>query len=99
VRARSIADLASLSAPSAKKLCFEARGKTLLSANSEALLTSLVGKALHKRATLASKGRTKAVISPCDATSSDEATLAYSMAKRKAFKVRPKASQPNRANF
>ena len=59
----------------------------------------LVGKALYKRVKFSSKGRTKAVASPCEATPSGEAILASPMAKRKAFKARPKASQPNRANF
>jgi len=41
VRATSIVDLALLSAPGANKLCREVRGKALLSANSETLLTSI----------------------------------------------------------
>ena len=72
MRASNIADPASLSAPSAKKLCREARGKTLLSANSEALLSLLVGKTIHNRANFASKGRTKGVALPCEATPSGE---------------------------
>ena len=64
MRANSVTDPMSFSAPSAKKLCHEAKGKALLSANSEALLTSLAGKALHNKAKFASKGKTKAVTSP-----------------------------------
>ena len=52
-RANSVADPALLSAPSAKKLCCKAP----LGTNSEAHLTSLTGKVLHKRAKFASKGR------------------------------------------
>ena len=89
VRANNVADLVSLSLLSTKKLYYEARGKALLGANSEALLISLAGKALHNRAKFASKSRTKAVTSPCEATSLGEAILASSIAKRKAFKVRP----------
>ena len=47
----------------AKQLCREARGKTLLNAISKAPLTSLAGKALHKRAKFASMGITKVVAS------------------------------------
>jgi len=50
VRANNVTDLASLLAPNAKVLCREARGKARLSANSEALLTLLVGRILHCRA-------------------------------------------------
>ena len=98
VRANNIANPTSLSAPSTKNLRREARGKALLSANIEALLISLTGKTLH-RARFASKGRTKAVTSPRKATPPGEAILASPIAKRKVFKARPKASQPNRANF
>jgi len=73
------------STPSAKKLYREARGKTLLSANSEALLTSLAGKAMHNRAKFGSKGRTKVVTSPYEATPPGEAILDSPIAKRKAF--------------
>ena len=85
VRANSIADLASFSAPSVNKLCREAGGKALLSANSKALLTSLAGKALHNRAKFTSKGRTKAVASSCEVTLSGEVLLALPIAKRKAL--------------
>ena len=95
----NVADLTLLSAPRVKILCREARGKTRLSANSEVLLTSLAGRTLHGRAKFTSKGRTRKVASPCEANPSGEATLALPIVKRKAFKARPKASQPNRANF
>ena len=87
-----------LLAPSANKLYLEARGKALPSANNEALLTSLVEKALHNRAKFASTGRTKTVASSCEATPC-EATLASPMPKKKALRARPKASQPNMASF
>jgi len=61
VCANNVADLASLSAPSAKILCREVRGKARMSAINEALLTSLVGRTLHGRAKFASKGRTRTV--------------------------------------
>jgi len=67
---------ATFSAPNAKKLCREARGKALLSANCKALRTSLAGKALHNRAKFTSKGRTKSITSPCEATPSGEAIWA-----------------------
>jgi len=91
VRANSVSDLASLSASSAKILYHEDRGKARLSANNEALLTSLAGRTLHGRAKFASKSRTRTT---CEATFSGEATLASPMVKRKAFKARPKTSQP-----
>ena len=99
VRANNVADLASLLAPSAKILCREAIGKARLSANSEAFLTLLVERTLHGRVKFTSKGRTKKVASPCKAYPSGEAALASPIVKRKAFKARPKTSQPNRANF
>jgi len=68
VHANSVSDPASLSASSAKVLCHEGRGKARLSANSEALLTSLAGRTLHVRAKFASKSKTRTVASPCDAT-------------------------------
>ena len=98
-RAANVADLVSLSASSAKKLCHKARGKTLLSANNEALLTLLVGKTLHSRAKFAYKGRTKAVASPREAIPLGEATLASPMAKKKAFKTELKALIPTRLTF
>ena len=70
-----------------------------MSANSEALLTLLIGKALHKRAKFTFKGRTKAVASPFEDPPSGEAILVSPIAKRRAFRVRPKAYQPNRAKF
>jgi len=113
--ANSVVDSVSLSllASSAKVLSREARTKALsvkdlsreakdeasLSANSEAILFSLKGRTLRSRAKLASKGRAKIVVSPCEATLSDEAILASSIAKRKAFKAKPRASQPKGANF
>ena len=55
---------------------------------------------LHDRAKFASKGRTKIVTSSSEVTLSGEVIfLASPIAKRKAFKARPKASQPNKANF
>jgi len=95
VRANSVSNPTSLSAPSANKICCEVRGKTLLSANSEALLTSLTGKALHNRAKFVSNGRTKVA----EVTSLGEATLASPMAKKKALKAKPKAFQPQRVNI
>jgi len=64
VRANNIDDLASLSAPTAKILYREARGKARLSVNSEALLTSLAGRTLHGRAKFTSKGRSRTIASP-----------------------------------
>ena len=58
-----------------------------------------MGRTLYDRAKFASKSRTRTVASPCKATPSCEATLASPMVKRKAFKARPKAPQPNRTNF
>jgi len=64
-----------------------------LGANSEAILTSFKEKALHDKAKFTSKGRTKAVALPC------EAILASLITKKKAFKAKPKASQPKGADF
>jgi len=97
--ANSVTDLASLLTPSANKLCHEVRSKALLGTNSEAFLTSLARKALYNRAKFASRGKTKAVVFPCEATPSGEATLASPMAKKKALKAKPKASQPEIANI
>jgi len=65
-----------LTTPSAKNLCSEARNKVTLGANSEAILTSLEGKAQHGKTKFASKGRTKAAASLCVATLSGENILA-----------------------
>ena len=70
-----------------------------MSANNEALLSLLVGKTMHNRANFASKGRTKGVALPCEATPSGEATLDSAMDKKKALKAKPNASQPERANI
>ena len=70
-----------------------------MSANNEALLTLLAGKALYKRAKFTFKGRTKAVALPFEAPPSGEAILVWPIAKRRAFRARPKAYQPSRAKF
>ena len=108
--ANSVADSASLSltapgakdlyheardkAPSAKNLSHEARDKAPFDANSEVILVSLEGKALHSKAKLAFKGKAKLVASPCKAILSGEAILTSPIAKKKAFKAKPRASQP-----
>ena len=51
------------------------------------------------KATLAFKGRAKTVASPCEATLSGETILASPIAKKKALKAKPRASQPKRANI
>jgi len=63
------------------------------------MLASLEGKALHSKAKFTSKGRIKAVVSPCEATFSGEAILALPITIMKALKAKPKASQPKEANF
>jgi len=99
--ANSLTDLASflLIAPSAKNFCREARNKAPLGANNEVNLTTLEEKALHDKAKFASKGRTEAATSLCDATLSGEAILASPITKKKSFKAKSKASQPKDANF
>jgi len=107
--ANSVADSASLSltTPSAKNLCCEARekvpsdkdlyrearDKAPLGANSEAILALLKGRDLRCRAKLAFKGKTKIVALPCEATLSGEAILASPIAKQKALKAKPMISQ------
>jgi len=83
-------------APSANDLSREAKDKALLNANSEAILASLKGGALHSKAKLAFKGRAKTVASPCEATLSGEARIASPIAKKKVFKAKPKVSQPSK---
>jgi len=99
--ANSVVDSASLPlrAPSAKNLCREAINKAPLGANNEAILTSLEGKALHNKAKFTSKDRTKAAAWLCNTTPSGDAILASPIIKKKAFKAKPKASQPKKANF
>jgi len=101
MRANSIADSDSLplTAPSVKNFCREARDKASPSANNEAILTSLEEKALHGQAKFASKGKTKAVASPCEATLSGEVILASPITRKKALKARPKASRPKMVNI
>ena len=103
----------SLTAPSAKNICRkardkasnakdlsrEARGKAPLGANSEAILTSLEGRAMRRKAKLISKGRAKTVALPCKVTLSGESILASPIAERKAFKAKPRASQPKGVSF
>ena len=81
-------------APSAKNLCRdrENRDKAPPGVNNEVILASLEGKALHDKAKFASKGRTKAVVSPCEAILSGEATLASPITRNKALKAKPKTS-------
>jgi len=106
--ANSIVDslLLSLPAPSVKVLSHEARAKALsakdlnreakdrapLRANSEAIPASLKGRTLRSRAKLASKNIANTVALPCEATLSGEAILTSPIAKRKAFKAKPRAS-------
>jgi len=52
---------------------------------------------MRSKAKLASKG--KIVASPCEAIISGKAILASPVTKKKAFKVKLKASQLKRANF
>jgi len=85
--------------PSAKDLCREARDKAPLGANNEAILASLEGKAQHSKAKSASKGRIKIVASSCEATLSGEIILASPVAKKKAFKAKPRASRSKGASF
>jgi len=109
--ANSIDDLASLSptapgakdlcreardkAPSAKDLCREARGKAPLGANSEVILASLEKQLCTTKLSTPSKAELK----PCEATLLSEAILTSPIAKRKAFKAKPRASQPKGTSF
>ena len=83
---------------SAKDLSHEAKDKAPLGINSEAISASLKERALLSKAKLAFKGRAKTIASPCEVTLSGETILASPTAK-KAFKAKPKASQPKGANF
>ena len=65
----------------------------------EVFLASIEGKALHSKVKLVSKGRVKIAASPCEPTLSGEAILVSPIARRKAFKTKPKASQPKGASF
>jgi len=76
----------------------EVRDKALVAANNEVILASFEGKALHSKAKLTSKGRAK-TSSLCEATLSGEAILPSPIAKRKAFKAKPRASQSKEASF
>jgi len=73
-----------------------------LHANYEAILILLEGRAPCSKAKFAHKGRTKIVTLPCEegeATLSGEAIQASPIIERRAFKAKPKASQPKGANF
>jgi len=70
-----------------------------LSANSEAISTSLTGRTLRNRAKLAFKGRAKKIASPCKATLSGETILAQPITKKKVLKAKLGISQPKRANI
>jgi len=56
----------------------------------------LEGKTLHDKTKFASKGKTKAIASPCEATFSGETILTSLKIRKKAFKAKAKASQPRR---
>ena len=84
---------------SAKDLSCEVKNEAPQSANSEAISASLKGRALCNRAKLTFKDKAKIIVSPCETTLSSEAILASPIAKKKAFKAKPKASQPKGASF
>ena len=62
------------------------------------LFYSLKGRTLRSRAKLASKGRAKIVVSPCEATLSGEAILPLPIAQNK-VKAKLRVSQPKQANI
>ena len=79
---------------SANDLCHE----TNLEAPLGARVASLKARALLCSAKLASKSRTKVAGSLREADSSGEAILASPTAKREAFKAKPRAFQPKKAD-
>ena len=67
----------------AKDLSRKVKNEAPLSANGEAISTSLTGRTLRNRAKLAFKGRAKIVASSCEATLSGE-----TITKKKALKAK-----------
>ena len=70
-----------------------------MGATSEATPTSLKDRAAPSSAKFASTGRTKAIASLREANSSGEPILVSPTAKKLAFKVKPRAFQPKKANI
>jgi len=81
----------------------EAEAKAPLGVRSEVTIASLKSKALLGNAKLVSSGRSKAlsaqIASSCEARPYGKAILASPSAKKKAFKAKPKASQPKGTSF
>ena len=73
--------------------------KAFFLAISEAKIASPEKGASHNKTKLAFKGRAKIVVSPYETTLSDEAILTSPIAKKKALKAKPRASQPKVANI
>jgi len=84
---------------SAKDLSPEIKNEAPLSANSEAISASLIGRTLRSRAKLTFKGRAKTIASSCKATLSGETILASPIAKKKVLKAKPRVSQQKQANI
>ena len=85
-----------IKALSAKDLSREAKNEAPLSANNEAISASLKGRALRSRVKPAFKDKAKIVASRCETTLSAKAILASPIAKKKAFKAKPRFLNPKR---